>query len=163
MLATDERRQQRLEATYYELITFIARQREQFDAIRPWVTFPGEPETPTLQLAETYRARAVTIAHASTEVWALLEEFEEVCRSIVSADAALRGIEDTERQTQKPVPTDVFGGTSADYMKRLFEDKQRLADIEIQIHEQIRCELGSGPRTQKSAQQVKTLNRPADA
>lgn len=151
-MASDERRQQRLETTYQELITYLARQREQFDAIRPFLTFPGQAPPPVVPLADMYRARAVTIAHASPEVWGLLDEFETVCRSIVSADAALRGIEDTERQTGRAVPADVFGMTGADFHKRLFEDKQRLADIERRIHEQIRSELGAGQRTEGSGQ-----------
>lgn len=151
-MASEERQQQRLETTYQELITHLARQREQFDAIRPFLTFPGQTPPPPVPLADMYRARAVTIAHASPQVWGLLDEFDDACRSIVSADAALRGIEDTERQTGKPVPAEVFGMTAADFHKRLFADKQQLADIERRIHEQIRSELGAGQRTEGSGQ-----------
>ena len=149
-LASEERRQQRLETTYQELITYLARHREQYDAIRPFLTFPGQAPPASVPLADMYRARAVTIAHASPQVWGLLDEFDDACRSIISADAALRGIEDSERQTGRPVPAEVFGMTGPDFHKRLFEDKQRLAEIERRIHEQIRSELGAGDRMESA-------------
>ena len=146
VLASDERRQQRLEATYQELITYLARKREQFNAVRPLMTIAGQPPPLPIPMDDMYRARAVTIAHASTEVWGLLDEFEEVCRSIVTADIALSGIEDTERQTRRPVPEEVYGMTSAGFHKRLLEDKERLGRIESRVHDQIRIELGAGQR-----------------
>src|SRR5450631_4205469 len=88
-MAAHARTQDRLERTYDELIVYLDRQRNTANHIRPFMVWPGMREDRPITEDELERVRANVIAHASTEVWALLDEFNKVMLRIENADLAM--------------------------------------------------------------------------
>ncbi len=143
-LVEDERRQDRLDVTYRDLIIYLARRQEQVRAVRP---FMGAPTARDLEPGEIDRISAAVTAHASAEVWDLLTTFHQVAAGIRGADIALTGMEGESKDTGRVPDAAVWGASQSDFLKRIFEDKARLTQIEDEIHERIRVELGTGQRS----------------
>jgi hypothetical protein len=140
-LARTDRNQTRLESTYLELISFAHRTRLAANNIRPFVTYSSHPKPVTVTDEEAQRAQALVVANASPQVHTIIDEFGRVLASIKSADTALTGMETESRTTGLETDPTVWGGSPSLYHKRIDADKQKLAEIEDRLHEQIRIEL----------------------
>jgi hypothetical protein len=140
-MARTDRIQARLECTYLELITYVHRSRMAANNIRQFVTYISKPEPATVTTEETQRAQALVAANASPTVRDILDEFGRVLASIHRADTALTGMESESRTTGLEADPTEWGGSPTHYHKRIDADKQKLAEIEDRLHEQIRTEL----------------------
>lgn len=140
-LAHTGRQQERLERTYLELLAYVHHRRVEANAIRPFLGPVPTPRGTTED--EIARIQSLVMAHASKAVRDLLDEFGEALKEIINADIAVQGIENQERQTGNRVDPKEWGGSGADYLKRIQEDKDRLSRIEDRIHVQVSKELSA--------------------
>jgi hypothetical protein len=86
-MATEVRRQERLEQAYIELLVYLSRQRAWARSVRPfWGQSPAPDPIPQ---EERWRVEALVTACGSREVLHLLEEWGEHAAKIESADATI--------------------------------------------------------------------------
>jgi hypothetical protein len=144
--ARTARSQDRLERTYLELLDYSHRQIKRAEAIRPLMTYEGEPESPSISPEDTARVRSLVSAVASADVRQILSEFADVLLRIDSADLVLTEVAQEENERGEADPAHYGGRRATDFRIRIHDDKQQLVVIEDRLHEQVRRELSSSKR-----------------
>jgi hypothetical protein len=136
-MAREARRQERLEGTYGQLITYLSRYRDIANSIRP-LWGPVQPPKP-MPLEETWALEASISANASEEVRQLLAEWRVWIDKIGNADTMLRVVEESRN------PGDQVDAQAMRELKALPTYKENLVAADAAIRDQIRRELGTVP------------------
>jgi len=133
VMAREARRQERLEQTYIELLTYLSHHLDWAKSIRPiWGPIPTPDPLPP---EERWRIEALVTAHGSPEVLRLLREWGECAAKIDNADATMRLLDKSRNPSQQ------FDDDAMREHRAIPEYKQAMFEADKAIRDKVQREL----------------------